>query len=743
MPLLERSSYNCKIRFPKTTKIIILMKFLYKLFSSPTRCLGSATFIGLMFYLFLPTGNYGESLTALFEGLISIQATVAFCAVIIAISAFAYGNFRKDTNDILDDINKFQKIVNGHSFDDWEDEVKQKGLQQPFEKIQKLLHASCDSVGSLLPQTNGTLKTMSQQRNGLVLLRSPREFINEDFIYYGRMNVPYYQSIPGALTGLGIFFTFVGLAAGVTLATQGLLPSQGDSVGIAPTNIGELLSSIGSLLEGAGQAFFTSICGLMTSLGFAFAMHQRENSIQQKIEELNRAIETTIPCLTPELIALINVDKVASQENMIREFKDGWDHLSDQFVDKLSGKLAENASEQTDALVLAINNLKDVTEKHLENTTTTINVQVTQAMAKFTEMLAESMEKMTESFDLSAKGVGQAVDDLEGALKTTNETMSNVTQTIELSLDQIMNRLQDIEARISQSSLELEQNLAKMSEHAQTMSTAVSAAGDKFQASTNEAADAWHQSVENAGQGFADQITQTGETFSNHLLESINQSSDTLTKSFESIAKDAEDFSGSLTAATEEQKALLNQYAEIRQALSDANQNLSSMLNECRATVELITSNHETFAKTIGALLKDTDESARNMVKTTTTSQDQLNTGLAQVIDMQRKVCETTDNLHELMTTGITNLANALTMMNDRIAENMSMMDRGLSEAIGSMSNGLEEWTELQDDVSSSLKKNSGEFQKAITQVAQFTKSVEESIKRLEAKQTATVVTKK
>lgn len=672
-----------------------------------------------------------------------MRATVAFSIVIATICVIGLAMYWYETSRILSDLKSFKNIVSEHSIDDWEDEVKKQGLHQPFEKVNKLLSQSCSTVSALLQQSDGGIKALCQKRNGLVLLQSPREFINEDFIYYGRINVPYYQSIPGALTGLGIFFTFMGLAAGVTLATQGLLPSQANSVGIAPTNIGELLNSIGNLLEGAGQAFYTSICGLFTSLFFAFCMHQRENKIQLTLEEVNRTIEATIPSVTPELLALINADKVASQENMIREFKDGWDHLSDQFVEKLSGKLAENTSHQTEALTTAIKELKEVTEKNFKNQATVINEEVAKAMEKFTEMLTESMVKMTESFDESAQGVSQAVDGLEGVLKATNETMDKVTYTIELSLDQIMNRLQDIEARISQSSLDLEENLAKMSEHAQTVSSTISAAGDKFQASTNEAADAWHQSVENAGQGFADQITLAGETFSNNLLESFNQSSDTLTKTFDSISKDAEHFSDSLTAASEEQKALLIQYAEIRQALGDANQNLATMLNECRATVELITSNHETFASTIAALLDKTRKNSDEIARATTINIEQLNTGLAQVIDMQRKVCETTDNLHELMTTGITNLANALTMMNDRIAENMSMMDRGLSEAIGSMSNGLEEWTELQDDVSSTLKKNSGEFQKAITQVAQFTKSVEESIKRLEAKQTATVVTKK
>ncbi len=714
--------------------------------SSPKFELSLAVLIGIVVYFFIPELNFGT--TSFCETLISKRATVAFTAIILFIAIIAYGMYFLEIRRLLHALDKFASIVRSKSLDDWEEEVDKLKLDKarsnpPFKTMVEQLRNACVSLAPFSLQSDGTLKHLFPKNNGLVLVKSPREYINEDVVYYGSLNVPYYQSVPGALTGLGILFTFVGLAAGVTLATQGLLPSQDDSAGIAPANIGLLLNSIGDLLEGAGQAFITSIFGLSTSIVFGVLMQLHENAIQEKLESLNHEVEQVIPPLTPELVALLTAEKAANQEGMVREFKDGWDHLSDRFVEKLSGRLEQNANAQTEALVQAINDLKGVTEQHLQKTTDSVNIQVTEAMAKFTEMLAESMEKMTASFDLSAQGVGKAVDGLEHALNETNSTMDNVSRTIELTLDQIMNRLQDIEARITQSSVSLEQNLAKMAEHVQVMTAAVETSGEKFQAAATEAAEAWGSHVETAGQGFSQHVDQTGEAFSTRLLDSIDQSSDTLTKAFESIAEDAEHFGGSLSSATQEQKALLAQYSEIRTALTDANQNLSSMLNECRATVELITSNHETFAATIGALLDKTSHNAQSMSESTTVSINQLNAGLAQVIDMQHKVCETSDNLHKLMTEGITNLATALTTMNDRVSENMLTMDRSLSEAIGSMSNALRDWTELQGDVSSTLKKNAAEFQNAIRLVAQHTQSVEKAIHRLETRQQETTAVAK
>lgn len=95
--------------------------------------------------------------------------------------------------------------------------------------------------------------------------------------------------------------------------------------------------------------------------------------------------------------------------------------------------------------------------------------------------------------------------------------MDNVSRTIELTLDQIMNRLQDIEARITQSSISLEQNLAKMAEHVQVMTAAVETSGEKFQAAATEAAEAWGSHVETAGQGFSQRVDQTGEALLHRL----------------------------------------------------------------------------------------------------------------------------------------------------------------------------------------------------------------------------------
>ena len=63
-------------------------------------------------------------------------------------------------------------------------------------------------------------------------LRASDEFFTEDNVYYAEINAPFYQSVPGMLTGLGIFFTFVGLAARLSERHELEKPERLDGVGL-------------------------------------------------------------------------------------------------------------------------------------------------------------------------------------------------------------------------------------------------------------------------------------------------------------------------------------------------------------------------------------------------------------------------------------------------------------------------------------------------------------------------------
>lgn len=68
----------------------------------------------------------------------------------------------------------------------------------------------------------------------------------------------FFDAVPTQLVGLGILVTFVGLAAGVGLASGSLASAEPAEIQLA----------LSQLLNGASLAFMTSIFGLGSALGF-------------------------------------------------------------------------------------------------------------------------------------------------------------------------------------------------------------------------------------------------------------------------------------------------------------------------------------------------------------------------------------------------------------------------------------------------------------------------------------------
>ena len=228
-----------------------------------------AIFICILIIVF----GYGlpESILELF---ISATGTLV-CSVLIAVVGLCAALFFSSSYKTLcDALDKAADMVSGALNSDGSVDIL--ALDEGFEKLGKPfseLYVEYYRSVRELRRKDGSSELTGDDMIGLtdfVSLRPSADFFNEDTLYYSRINVPLYQSVPGILTGLGILFTFVGLAAGVSLATRGLLPADAASAaGIGSMNVAELLKSIGNLLDGAGQAFITSIVGLFISFFFS------------------------------------------------------------------------------------------------------------------------------------------------------------------------------------------------------------------------------------------------------------------------------------------------------------------------------------------------------------------------------------------------------------------------------------------------------------------------------------------
>jgi len=107
-------------------------------------------------------------------------------------------------------------------------------------------------------------------------LVDPQDFFHVDSLLKNFMETRRVQSIPSLLTGLGIFFTFLGL----TVSTFGL----------DPTNAEGLTQSVKQLVGGMSLAFSTSLTGIGCSLWWTWRQKGIEQNLENACFKLSQAL---------------------------------------------------------------------------------------------------------------------------------------------------------------------------------------------------------------------------------------------------------------------------------------------------------------------------------------------------------------------------------------------------------------------------------------------------------------------
>lgn len=105
-------------------------------------------------------------------------------------------------------------------------------------------------------------------------------------VFKGRSYYELLAAMPGLLTGLGILFTFVGLAFGV--------------YGLDPSDAENLTSSVKQLLGGMSMAFLTSIAGIGTGLWWNWETRRTAMVFENAFRELRTVLREKPYLIVPE-----------------------------------------------------------------------------------------------------------------------------------------------------------------------------------------------------------------------------------------------------------------------------------------------------------------------------------------------------------------------------------------------------------------------------------------------------------
>lgn len=272
-----------------------------------------------------------------------------------------------------------------------------------------------------------TADSWIQGEDGLIAVNSPRAYLNEDSLYLANVNAGLYAAIPGILTGAGLLFTFTGLSAGISLGSQGLASTHLD--------LSLLLETLTNLLSGAGQAFLTSLVGLLLSLLFVFGSNHRHNALLVSIEKLNEKIEDGITVLYAEALQYesgkLLVDQGKKMTSLTDDVKLKLDTLFTKLLDGIKAENEAEAAARNKAqieIVQAIKSIEAGISSMSENQVKQIEGVMNEAVSKLSDIVESQLHAISAGLTDSANAISAASAEFKNAFLSINQKVAGAVR---------------------------------------------------------------------------------------------------------------------------------------------------------------------------------------------------------------------------------------------------------------------------------------------------------------------------
>lgn len=349
--------------------------------------------------------------------------TLVFFSVILIIFVFArrfFKTLRKIENALVLGKNK---IVN---FEGSSEQILAQ-LAEDYKKKDVLFHEnSLDRAFESYLLGNERLASVSSAKANI-----------EDYLIFGdiekQIGIFFLNQVSGAMTGLGILGTFVGLSVGL---------NSFDLIGSANA----IEERIQPLMEGIKVAFHTSICGLIYSLGFNFMYRKELKELQCCFDEFICAFEEKVATKlengsTDTFIKYLDrmCDLLDEQNNRQKEQMDTQQRLivgalSDSIVPEIKGlgmiitQFAEKTqTDQTESLKIVVDNFVAEMRKSLGSSFIELS-DIIKETNKWQRTSLDEMKEVNEKVSGVVVDIVKITDTIQDAINSVSSYMGEVKE---------------------------------------------------------------------------------------------------------------------------------------------------------------------------------------------------------------------------------------------------------------------------------------------------------------------------
>lgn len=322
--------------------------------------------------------------------------------------------------------------------------------------------------------------------SGIRNAQPPGDYFYRTSVTANRINLRFFNTFPNILTGLGILGTFVGLAAGISLASHGL--GSDDPV--------KMQAALQQLLNGASLAFFTSIAGMVCSILLNLYEKRRIHRLDGAIQRFVDALDARLKRVTVESLASEQLEQSRQQTQTLEVFSN---KLAYQIVDGLSEKFSANLGPTLDKLVEAVEGLrdqrKDDTAEMLERMLAEFQTSLSGAAGQELSSLGQTLELLNEKLTSQISTIGsqqatlqseheRSLDNLRSTLSNSQEsfnaevgrTLKTLSDTLGASVEEVARELrsagQDAGSRLTEMTTRLAETIQQINETIQSSAQA-------------------------------------------------------------------------------------------------------------------------------------------------------------------------------------------------------------------------------------------------------------------------------
>ncbi len=482
--------------------------------------------------------------------------------------------------------------------------------------------------------TENLIHPPEDENNNIVLnSRFPCDYFDAQDLLDKQINLRLILSLPNILIGLGILGTFIGLTAGIYLASSGL----------ASNNPELLTSALGKLLEGASLAFFTSITGIILSILFTLWKKHAVKKVISSTASFVKALDERLEYQTQEKLTYERVQRILQQQykalnsfatdlavsigdNIKQQVGEPLNQRLNEFVsvikdldasqrstlDKVSGEISGAVHDTVGSEVSALSdtlkssntmlqgmlksmqdqqqNLEGGTLKiteQLQRSTIENNERMQQKMKdsieEFSDSLTESTQTASQTFvDSASKFAGEISGAVHDTIGSEVSALSDTLKSSNTMLQGMLKSMQDQQQNLEGGTLKITEQLQRSTiENNERMQQKMKDSIEEFSDSLMESTQTASQTFVDSASKFSTEVVGVLSEF-NHAVEAFKSASSVLNKTVEILPENSiafDEAASSVKSASDELRITVNN-------LSNTNTSIRNAIAECSQIAE-------------------------------------------------------------------------------------------------------------------------------------------------------------